>query len=222
MDIYPSLISSDLLNIKTTINTLDQHCNGYHLDIMDNHFVPNLTWGPMFINAIRNATKLPLHIHAMVTDPEAWLKTLKLNSSDTFIFHYESIDQNNHKKLVENIHQHHWKAGIAIKPSTSVEYLFDILAYTDMVLLMSVEPGFSGQTFIPETIKKIAPLIHMKQHNNFNFTIGMDGGINTTNIATLATQNINNVAVASAIFDHQNPVTSLKELYTCTMGTKAS
>lgn len=217
MDIYPSLISSNLINLHATLTTFDPICSGYHLDIMDNHFVPNLTWGPMFVNAIREQSSLPLHIHAMVSNPISILSRLTLRTCDTFIFHYESVKKESLLSVIETIREKNIKAGIAISPQTPVEDLFDILAYLDMVLLMSVEPGFSGQKFIPEVVTKIAPLFHMKKQGAYTFVVGMDGGIDTSNIALLTHAHVNNVAIASAIFGKKNPADAFAELHRCAL-----
>jgi ribulose-phosphate 3-epimerase len=213
MQIYPSLISSDLLDLKQTIQQLDPHCDGYHLDVMDDHFVPNLTWGPAFINTIRQITKLPFHVHLMVDNPGKWLNRLSLQQQDTFIFHHEALpDLAVQKKLAADIHAKGIKAGISINPKTAAERIFDILPYIDLVILMSVEPGFSGQQFIQETTKKINPLLAMRHQLGKNFLITMDGGINHNNIASLAQQNVDIVAVASAIFAQKDPIVALKQL----------
>jgi ribulose-phosphate 3-epimerase len=214
MEIYPSLISAEILNLKHVIQTFDDQCDGYHIDVMDDHFVPNLTWGPMFVNAIREQSRLPLHIHLMVDNPEAWLNRLTLHHGDTFIFHCEvHHDVEQQLELITHIHMKELKAGIAINPKTRLEKINDLVPVIDNVLLMSVEPGFSGQHFIPDVTDKIQPLLAMKKQSPRLFKIGMDGGINTHNIGLLAHQKIDYVAAAAAIFNHHSPVDALKRLY---------
>lgn len=242
MEIYPSLISSDVLNLGRTIAQLDTVCHGYHIDIMDDHFVPNLTWGAQFANAIRKATKLPLHIHLMVDEPTHWLerfetpsqrapflqqnKTIPLHlqtpainyqpeymPQDVLFFHQETLSHKQQHEFVQAIHYQGYKAGIAINPKTEVASILDILPHIDAVLIMSVEPGFSGQKFIPETIQKIKTFLSFKQQHNKQITVCMDGGINEENIGNLAQLGIDQVAVASAIFDTSDPVKALKKLY---------
>ena len=123
MKIYPSLISSDLLNIGKTITLLDSHCDGYHIDVMDDHFVPNLTWGPAFIAAIRKATKLPLHVHLMVDNPQVWPARLNLTAGDTVIFHHESVAQDKQKLLTVVIKNlcHQYKKECAQKKIPGVK-----------------------------------------------------------------------------------------------------
>jgi len=214
MEIYPSLISSDLLNIQQTLTELDPHCQGYHLDVMDDHFVPNLTWGPDFINTIIAATQKPVHVHLMVQDPERWIKRLNLRSSDLFIFHYEAFAQpHDSRKLLDQLITNNISAGMAINPTTPITAITDFLPSLQQVLVMSVNPGFSGQSFIPSTTEKIHPLVSLRKAHNLPFHICMDGGINEQNFKTVATLGVDQVAVASALFAQHNPLAALQHLY---------
>jgi ribulose-phosphate 3-epimerase len=213
MKIEPSLISSDLLNLQHTLSTFDRVCDGYHLDVMDGHFVPNLTWGPMFINAIGKATKLPLCIHLMVDNPARWLGDLVVRPQDTVVFHTEVVtDVAFQKALVERIAAMGCHAGIALNPATTVDAVIPLLPIVDMILIMSVEPGFSGQKFIPEVTKKIEPLCKLRSQLHKTWIIGMDGGINHANIVPLVGLGVDSVAVASAIFDQPDPLVAIEQL----------
>lgn len=212
MKIYPSLISADLLNLKNVIALLDDHCDGYHLDVMDDHFVPNLTWGPMFINAIAATTSLPLQVHLMVTNPAIWLDRLDLSSKDTFMFHIEAItDETQAQELIVQIHEHGVKAGIAVNPSTDITSIKPFLRLLDEVLIMSVNPGFSGQEFIDVT-HKIDTLRTLRADEKLTFEIGMDGGINAKNIRLLAQHEVEYVGVASAIFSEKDFIKAIQNL----------
>jgi ribulose-phosphate 3-epimerase len=243
MEIYPSLISSDVLNLGKTIAQLDAVCHGYHIDIMDDHFVPNLTWGAQFANAIRKATKLPMHLHLMVDEPTHWLERFEAHSqrslflqqnktiplhlqtpalnyqpenmpADVLFFHQETLSNEKQQlEFIQAINYQGFKAGVAINPKTDISLLHAIFPHIDAILLMSVEPGFSGQKFISETLEKINPIISLKEKYNKKLTICMDGGINEENIGNLAQLGIDQVAVASAIFDTSDPVKALKKLY---------
>ena len=214
MEIYPSLISSNLLNIQETLTQLDPYCHGYHLDVMDDHFVPNLTWGADFINAIIAATTKPIHVHLMVQDPTRWIKRLNLRSTDIFIFHYESFSQpHDCQKLLDQLITNNIHAGMAINPATPIATITDFLPLLKQVLVMSVNPGFSGQTFIQETTEKIQPLASLRKVHDLPFQICMDGGINHDNLRSLVELGVDQVAVASAIFAHQDPVASIQKLY---------
>lgn len=217
MKIYPSLISADLLNLKSVIAQLDPHCDGYHLDVMDNHFVPNLTWGPDFINRIRQTTSKQLDIHLMVDNPQAWLSTLTLNTHDMITFHIEATQKpEDVEGLISAIHTAKLNAGIALNPATPIEQLYPHLINLDHVLLMSVNPGFSGQAFIPDVISKIKPLVNQRSTSSKYFSIGMDGGISLSNIATLAQHGVDYACAASAIFSARNSIEALKSLYLAT------
>lgn len=209
MKIYPSLISADLLHLGDVIKTLDSHCDGYHIDVMDDHFVPNLTMGPAFVQAIIDATELPIHLHLMVDNPEKWIDRVDLREQDFFIFHHEVVGST---ELV-NLKDKKYKIGIAINPDTKIESIFPYLDQLDYVLLMSVQPGFSGQKFIPEVLEKVKPLVDIRKSKNLKFLIGMDGGIGLSNIEMLADAGVDDVGVASAIFSADDPVRALGELY---------
>jgi len=214
MKIYPSLISAPLLSLEKMLFLLDPHCDGYHLDVMDDHFVPNLTWGPSFINAIADATQRPLQIHLMVDVPARWIERLELRNGDSFVFHYEALQniaQAQH--LIEKITARGWKAGIAINPPTPVTALHALLPHLHEVLIMSVNPGFSGQKFIPEIVAKVKPLMLTRQHNGNNFTLCMDGGIGQENITMLKQEGVELFAMANAIFASNDPVGALQSLY---------
>ncbi len=213
MKIYPSLISSDLLRLHDTISELNTICDGYHLDIMDDHFVPNLTWGPAFINAIAQATQLPLHVHLMVDSPETWLARLDLKNKDSFVFHIEAVrDISDARFLIDQIKAKDIRVGIAINPGTEVSAIHGVLSYVDDVLVMSVQPGFSGQKFIDIT-QKITELCEYRTQNNLSFVIGIDGGVSQDNITMLKNKHVDYVGVASALFGSNDFVKALQDFY---------
>lgn len=215
MEILPSLISADLLNLGKVIKDLDDHCDGYHLDVMDDHFVPNLTWGPMFVEQILNSTELPIHLHLMVQDPEKWVNRVKLRSKDTFIFHYEATKENDRiLKLIDSVKVQGYKIGIAINPETEIETIFDYVDNLDHILIMSVNPGFSGQKFIPEVLEKVDSLINQRDSMNLNFKIGMDGGLGKDNIKMITETGVDQIGIASAIFGSGSSVDNIKKLFT--------
>lgn len=213
MKIYPSLISSDVLQLKKTIEMLDPHCDGYHIDVMDDHFVPNLTWGPVFVKAIMGATRLPVHLHLMVDNPECWIDRVALRKEDVFIFHHEAV-RNEDKicALIKGIKKSGCLVGAALNPETAVEKVFPYLAFLDYILLMSVRPGFSGQKFIPEVLKKVSVLKEALAKQRRACVIGMDGGVSRENIGVLKKALVDEVGVASAIFATNDPVRAIKEL----------
>ncbi len=205
IQIFPSLISANILSLQNVIETLDPHVDGYHLDVMDFHFVPNLTFGPAFVNAIAHATDKPLHVHLMVDNPEQWVEVLELRRHDTVIFHYEATTQ--HAALIDALKQKGYRVGIAINPQTSPDKVVEYLPLLDQVLVMSVEPGFSGQKFMPQVMEKLSVLAG-------KCTIAMDGGIGPDNIAMLAAKGVTQFGIASAIFDTSDPVQAIRGLRT--------
>ena len=214
MKIYPSLISSDLLKLNETLALFDSYCDGYHIDVMDFHFVPNLTWGPQFVNSFVKATTQPLHVHLMVDNPFQWIDILDLSPIDSFMFHFEAIQNSNEcAKLIENIKKKKWQVGIVINPETPVEELYSFLPSLDNILLMSVNPGFSGQPFMSSVIDKIQPLLDQRTKLKTKFDIGIDGGVDKENIALLGRKGIDFVGVASAIFSQKDPIDALQRLY---------
>jgi ribulose-phosphate 3-epimerase len=209
--IYPSLISGDILNLEQQIKILEPHCDGFHIDVMDWHFVPNLTWGPMFINAIDAITNKPLFVHLMIDNVYPFLDRLILQEHDIVSFHIESTSEI--EKIIHRIKEKNWRSSVAIKPNTPLEETFSFLPMVDMVLLMSVQPGFSGQQFLPESIGRLESLVCYREQHNLSFKIAMDGGINQDNIKELAQKGVDQVGIASGIFDYEDPVKALKLLH---------
>lgn len=208
--IFPSLISADLLHLAHAIDQLEPYSDGFHLDVMDDHFVPNLTWGPMFITAIAQWTQKPLFVHLMVENPAQWLKRLELKPHDTLAFHIENkVD---HKKLLKQIKENKIKACLAINPKTPVKEIFTYASEIDQVLLMSVDPGFSGQQFLPSSIERIYSLANYRAQHQLSFEIVVDGGINTTTIGDAVSAGADQVCVASAIFSRNDPGENLQQL----------
>ncbi len=206
--IFPSLISADLLNLATTITAMDPYCAGYHIDIMDNHFVPNLTWGPQFANAIAKKAHKQLWIHLMVQEPYTLLHKLVLPSKSIISFHPQAgVDTMETLQLIQT---KQWLPSIALNPKTDVSTVLPYAQHVYQMLVMSVEPGFSGQPFIENSINKVNQLAAYKEQHGLSFTIGIDGGITQDRIVLLKDQGVDQFAIASAIFDTQNPVETVR------------
>lgn len=213
IDFYPSLISSDLLNLRSVMQSLDPYVAGYHLDVMDNHFVPNLTWGPSFINAFVHNTEQPLQVHLMVDDPFRWTETLALRSRDYFIFHHEAaLHGPIIKKIIAAVREKGWKCGVALNPATTPEVVAPYLPQIDLVLVMSVNPGFSGQQFMPEVLEKIPALVSLIAQERSAAVISIDGGINATTIEAVVRAGVRNIGLASALFAASSSVNALLDL----------
>ena len=166
-------------NIKENIEKLDKlNIDFFHIDIMDGIFVPNKTWKYEEIKSYLSDTKKPKDVHLMVNNPKKYIKQYICLKPEIITFHYEAT--NNPLELIKYIQKYKIKAGISIKPNTKVEALKDILEYVDLVLVMSVEPGAGGQSYIENSTNKINELKDLKEKNKYNYLIEVDGGINDT------------------------------------------
>jgi len=214
MKIYPSLISADILNLETIISQFNPLCDGYHIDIMDGHFVPNITWGPLFSNAIAKKTALPLDIHLMVSEPTTIAARLAPREQDCITFHYEAVKNPlDILPIIAHIKNMRCLVGIAINPETPVVAVQQYLGHLDTLTIMSVNPGASGQPFIQSIFEKIAQLIYLKTTLNPALSLMVDGGVGVKNITELAKTGIDACAVASAIFSAFSPADAIKHLY---------
>lgn len=198
--LYPSLMAADQHKLESILQQLDPLVPGYHIDIIDNKFAPN---NGMTIEATNTISKLSIKqiwVHLMVEDPESYLEKLTIRPDSIITFHLEA-----HKhvwQMIEKIKAKKWQVGIAIKPKTGVDEVFPFLSKIDQVLIMSVEPGFSGQPFLPETLAKVDPLVGERATAGFNFKIAMDGGIGINNIVQVAAKGVDQLAVGSELFKH--------------------
>ncbi len=205
--IYPSLISGDILNLEATITLLEPHCAGFHLDVMDFDFVPNLTWGPVFINAIRKVATKQLWIDLLVQHPEKYIDLMDLNKGDIVSVHFESKHDG---AVFEKIRSRGLLASLAIDPHTDLAQATHLIGEVDHVLLMSVIPGFSGQAFIPESVSRLEQLHALLEHLHRKPLIGMDGGLNKKTLPKILEIGIDTVAMAAGIFGQPDPVEELK------------
>jgi len=208
--IYPSLMVADQLNLQNEINRLDRYCEGYHIDIMDGHFVPNVTFGPLVVNAIARSTYKKIWVQLLVETPSDWLDQLFLPVDSIVTFHIESEGEK--IKTIDRIKKKNWWPSIAINPKTNVDEVFTYLDMVDQVLIMSVAPGFSGQEFLPDMISKVDQLVGYRQTSGLRFRISMDGGIDKNNIVTLKDHGVDDFVIGSGIFKSEDPVERLKEL----------
>lgn len=211
MIVAPSLLACDFLNVESELNRLENaKADWLHLDVMDGNFVPNITFGYDLISAMRKKTNLYFDVHLMIDNPIQYIENFVAAGSDIITFHYESLS--NPKEVIAAIKKHDVKVGVSIKPNTSVSEIIDLLPEIDMVLIMSVEPGFGGQSFMPMSVDKINELISLRENNNFDFLIQVDGGINETTIDFV--KNVDVVVAGSYVFqeDMENRIKMLKEV----------
>ncbi len=200
-NISPSILSANFTNLKEDIDAVEKlGVERLHIDVMDGHFVPNLTFGPFIIKQIRETTSLHLETHLMISNPEEYIKHYAEAGSDTIIIHHEA--SKNHIKDLKLIKSYNKLSGIAINPDTSHESINPYLEYLDYILIMSVFPGFGGQSFIRETLKKMELLANMTK--NKNILIGVDGGVNLKTINDVYKTGIDITIVGSALYGADN------------------
>ena len=199
IEIIPSILSADFMNLGKEIKKAERAgCSCLHLDVMDGHFVPNISFGPIVIKAIRKYTDLYLQAHLMIDNPERYAADFKRAGSDCIIIHQESC--RDFREAVEMIKGLKVKAGIALRPNTPPDTIKDIIDEMDMVLIMTVEPGFGGQTFIKGSEKKVAAIKTILSQKGLDIPIGVDGGINNNTIPMVVKAGATQLIAGSAVF----------------------
>ncbi len=209
--IAPSLLSADFLNLAKDCDMLNQsEADWFHLDVMDGRFVPNISFGPMIIEFIRKTTGKVCDVHLMIEEPENYAEAFKKAGADNLTIHIEAC-----RHLHRNIQQMKnlgMKAGIAVNPHTPVQALKDVLADIDLVCLMSVNPGFGGQSFIPQTLTKIKELKQMIAEAGVNVLIEVDGGVSLDNAASIIAAGADVLVAGNAVFKSANPAETIAAL----------
>ncbi len=201
--ISPSILSADFSQLGKEIKNLqDSGADLIHVDVMDGHFVPNLTIGPPVIKALRKYTNLPFDVHLMISPVHKYIKDYAEAGSDIITIHPEATeDLDESIKLISSLKK---KVGISLNPDTSLNLILKHLNKIDLVLIMSVFPGFGGQKFMPEVLKKIEALRDLKKEKNLNFDIEVDGGINFTNSKKVINSGANILVSGTTIFKENN------------------
>jgi len=201
--ISPSILSADFSQLGNEIKRLEEGgADMIHVDVMDGHFVPNLTMGPPIIKTLRQYTNLPFDVHLMISPVHKYIKDYADAGADIITIHPEAT--NNLKSSIEHIKSLNKKVGISLNPKTKINIITDFLNEIDLVLIMSVNPGFGGQKFMPEVLDKIKELKKIKDKKNLNFDIEIDGGINFDNNKLAIEAGANILVSGTTIFKNNN------------------
>ncbi len=209
--IAPSLLSADFLNLEKDIEMVNRsEADWFHCDVMDGVFVPNISFGIPVIQAIKKKATKPLDVHLMITSPDRYFEAFRDAGADIITFHYEACTHIH--RAVQQIKGLNIKAGVVLNPSTPVEMLEDIIQDLDLVLLMSVNPGFGGQKFIERTYEKIKKLRGMISERNCNTLIEVDGGVTTQNASRLFQTGADVLVAGNAVFKSEIPIETISIL----------
>jgi len=212
--IAPSILSADFTRLGEEISAVvRQGADVIHIDVMDGHFVPNITIGPLVVKAARKVTKSPLDVHLMISNPDKYIESFALAGADWITVHVETC--NHLHRTISKIKELGKKAGAVLNPATSLTSLDYILPDLDLVMLMSVNPGFGGQKFIPSTVEKTRRLKEMIDARGLDVGIEIDGGVSPTTIESIAQAGANIFVAGSAIFgkdDYGKEIAALKSL----------
>jgi ribulose-phosphate 3-epimerase len=210
--IVPSILSADFTRLGEQVREAEAAgANRIQIDVMDGHFVPNITMGPMVVEAVRRCTALPLEAHLMITNPERYIEDFAMAGADVIIVHQE-VSPHLHR-IIQQIKTAGKLAAIALTPSTPILMLADILSLLDMVLIMTVNPGFGGQDFIPETLPKITQLRQVITQRGLHCDIEVDGGIHEATVPLVVQAGANLLVAGSAVYnDHESVAQAIARL----------
>jgi len=208
----PSLLAADFSRLGEDVRTVAEAGAHYiHIDVMDGHFVPNISFGVPVISSLRKASDIIFDVHLMISRPERYIPKFAESGADIINFHVEAdVDIRSGIKLIHSLNK---RAALTIKPATPAEAVYDYLPDIDMVLIMSVEPGYGGQAIIPETLRKSEKLARFISENRLDVDIEMDGGIYLENVEEVLSAGVNVVVAGTSVFGADSPSAAVKEFY---------
>lgn len=196
----PSLLSADFSNLEDAIRQIEnKNASFVHIDVMDGSFVPEITYGQPIVRSIRKLTKIPFDVHLMVNNPENQIESFIQAGADWITFHIEATAHAH--RLIQLIHEKGKKAGISICPGTPISAISELLECVDLVLVMTVNPGWGGQTLIPSCLKKIELLKELKENNNYSYLISVDGGVNNETLSDVKSAGADVIVSGSSFFN---------------------
>ena len=207
--INPSILAADFVNMKAELARIAT-ADFVHVDVMDNHFVPNLTFGPQMVERIQQTSAVPLDVHLMITNPDRWAPAYAELGAASVTFHLEAAKEP--VALARRLRDLGARAGVAVKPATPVEGLFDLLDDFDQILVMTVEPGFGGQSFMPETMPKLRRLADEARRRGSQVWLEVDGGIGESTIVQAAEAGADTFVAGSAVFGAADPANAIAGL----------
>ena len=210
VSINPSILSADLANLASECNAIKDVCDYFHVDVMDYHFVPNLTFGLPIVEHLLATVDKPLDCHLMIENPERWAGTYAEVGAQSVTFHYEASDDP--AKVISSIRRHESLVGLAIKPATSLDDVIQYFNDIDMLLIMTVEPGFSGQSFMAEMMPKVRRAREIVLEQNLPLTIQVDGGVSTSTIGQCAENGADVFVCGHGVFRAVDPQTACIDL----------
>lgn len=211
MYIAPSILSADITQLGRDVEKIERAgADWVHIDVMDGHFVPNLTFGPNVVAAAKNYTDLPLDVHLMVEEPEKMINGFAEAGATGISIHAEATK--NIHQVMQHIRSLNVQAGVVINPGTAVSFIEPVLSIVDMVLVMTVNPGFGGQSFIPETLKKIEKLDAYRKENDLSYLIQVDGGVNEETIQLCHEAGADVFVAGSNVFGAKSPADQIQKL----------
>lgn len=208
MKLAPSLLSADFAELYAEALSVEPLADRFHWDVMDGHFVPNLTFGPPVVNALRRRLNLPFDIHLMIARPAVYAPQFDVEPDDTLTFHVETEDPP--QAVIEAIRSTGCRVGVSLRPGTSLDAIDSLLDEVSFVLVMSVEPGFGGQSFLPEALPRIADLKQRIGHRSIS--IAVDGGIHAGNVRDVVSAGAEVIVAGAAIFAADDRTSAMRAL----------